>query len=243
MARPPRGRGQPARRLSGEGDGVHAELDGPGKRARGSRAGAGAADSTRPLDATRELATTAGTLTYAQVSERLAAKVADCLDELLDVIPSDIAITPDWLREIHGRIAGDLFPAWAGRWRSNAVQVGTHLPPLPRQIAVDMKDFCLALEERLRHVGDAQSTAELLAWVDWRFQWIHPFKDFNGRVGRMLLVALGYRLGLPPIDPAAHGADAQEYSSALRAADSGNLLPLQEIWLDRLSGRHLEGKP
>ena len=243
MARPPRGRGQPARRLSGEGDGIHPELDGPGKRAGGSRAGTGAADSTRPLDATRELATTAGTLSYAQVSERLAAEVADCLDELFDTQPSSIAITSEWLREIHRRIAGDLFPDWAGRWRITEVQVGTHLPPLPRQIAVHMRNFCLDLEERLRHVGDAQSIAGLLAWVDWRFQWIHPFKDFNGRVGRILLIALSYRLSLPPINPAAQGAAAQEYFSALRAADDGNLLPLQEIWLDRLSGRHLEGKP
>lgn len=106
-----------------------------------------------------------------------------------------------------------------------------------------MKNFCLDLEERLRHVDDARSIAGLLAWVDWRLQWIHPFKDFNGRVGRILLVALAYRAGLPPIDPAAQGSAARRYFSAPRTADSGNLLPLQEIWLDRLSGRHLEGKP
>lgn len=243
MARPARGRGQPERRLSGEGDGIHPELHGPGKRARGSRARAGAADSTRPLDATRELATAAGPLTYAQVSERLAARVADCLDDLFDTAPSGIAITPEGLREIHRRIAGDLFPDWAGRWRIIEVQVGTHLPPLPRQIPVHMRNFCLDLEERLRHVGDAQSIAGLLGWVDWRFQWIHPFKDFNGRVGRILLVALAYKLGLPPIDPASQGAAAREYFSALHAADDGDLLPLQEIWLGRLSARHREGKP
>lgn len=99
-----------------------------------------------------------------------------------------------------------------------------------------MKNFCLDLGERLRHINGAQSLAELLAWVDWRFQWIHPFKDFNGRIGRILLVALGYRLNLPPVDPAAQGAAAQEYFSALRAADDGNLLPLQSIWLTRLAG-------
>ncbi|WP_310450606.1 Eco57I restriction-modification methylase domain-containing protein [Sulfuritalea sp.] len=236
MARPPRGRGQPARRLSEEGAGVHAELDGAGKRASGSRPGAGAADSTQPLDATRELASAAGPLTYTEVSERLAAKAADCLDELLDAPPSSIAVTPEWIREIHQHIAGDLFPDWAGRWRATEVQVGTHLPPPPREIAVQMQNFCLDLEERLRHVGDAQSIAGLLAWVDWRFQWIHPFRDFNGRVGRILLVVLCYRFGLPPVDPAAHGEAAQAYFSALRAADDGNLLPLQEIWLDRLSG-------
>lgn len=236
MARPPRGRGQSACRLSAEGAGLHPELDGAGKRASGSKPGAGATDSTQPLDATRELATTAGKLTYKQVSERLAADVADCLDELFDADPVSIVITPKWLRSIHRRIAGALFPEWAGRWRSTEVQVGTHLPPPPQDVPVEVQNFCLDLEERLRHIDGAQSLAELLAWVDWRFQWIHPFKDFNGRVGRILLVALAYRLSLPPVDPAAQATDAREYFSALRAADDGNLLPLQAIWLARLAG-------
>lgn len=110
MARPPRGRSQPAGRVSGEGSGLHAELDGAGERTRGPRTGASATDSTQPLDATRELASAAGALTYTEVSERLAAKVADCIDDLLDLKPSDIAVTPDWLREIHHRIASGLFP-------------------------------------------------------------------------------------------------------------------------------------
>lgn len=235
MARRPRGRGQPAGRLSGASDGVHAELDGTGKRAGGSRAGAGATDSTQPLDATRELASAVGSLTYTEVSERLAAKVADCLDELIDRDPDGLTITPDWLRDIHRRIAGELFPDWAGRFRTTEVQVGTHLPPPPHQVAMQVENFCLDLAERLRHLTDARSIAELLAWVDWRFQWIHPFKDFNGRVGRILLVALSFRLRLPPADPALV-EDRATYFAALRAADAGEHSPLADLWLARLSG-------
>lgn len=147
-----------------------------------------------------------------------------------------MVIDPEWLRDAHRRIAGELFPEWAGRWRDTEVQVGTHLPPAPHELPVLVKNFCLDLEERQRHVTGAQSVAGLLAWVDWRFQWIHPFKDFNGRVGRILLVALSYRLGLPPVDPAPKPTEALAYFSALRAADAGDLLPLQEIWLTRLGG-------
>ena len=234
MARPASGCGQPASRLAGQGAGLHAELDGTGKRAGGSGAGTGVDDSTRPLDATRELASTAGSLTYTEVSERLAAKVADCIDALLDADPATIAFSAEWLRDIHRRIAGSLFPDWAGRFRTTDVQVGTHSPPPAHDVPVRVRDYCLDLEERLRHVGDAQSVAELLAWADWRFQWIHPFKDFNGRVGRILLVALAFRLGLPPIDPAAASADRRAYFSALRAADVGDLNALSDIWLERL---------
>lgn len=159
--------------------------------------------------------------------------MADCLDELLDAEPEAIAITPDWLRGIHRRLAGELFQDWAGRFRTTDVQVGTHFPPPAHAVAVQVRDFCLDLEARLRHLAGAESIADLLAWVDWRFQWIHPFKDFNGRVGRILLVALAYRLGLPPMDPA-DVKNRGAYFAALRAADAGDPLPLREIWFDRL---------
>jgi Fic family protein len=101
-----------------------------------------------------------------------------------------------------------------------------------------MRQFCDDLAERFRHdPGVSIRTAtEFLAWADWRFQWIHPFKDFNGRIGRVLLGALLYKLGLPhvetaPSDPAAR----REYLEALLAADQGNLVPLIDVWMQRLA--------
>ncbi|MFM8330483.1 MAG: Fic family protein [Candidatus Methylumidiphilus sp.] len=133
-------------------------------------------------------------------------------------------------------MAGALFPEWAGRFRSGDVQVGTHFPPRGFNVPVQVGNFCLDLEERIRHLSDVESIAALLAWADWRFQWIHPFKDFNGRVGRILMVALCFKLGLPPVDPAATDeAGRQAYFAALRAADAGDLAPLSKIWLERLS--------
>ncbi len=237
LARNAPGRGQSARGVSLAGARLHAELDGAGTRAGGAGASGNpaqsAVDSTRPLDATRELATAAGSLTYTEVSERLAVNIVHCLDDLLDANPEDIAFTPDWIRDLHRRLAGELFPEWGGRFRTTDVQVGTHLPPPAHAVAVEVSNFCLDLQERMRHLSNAEAIADLLAWVDWRFQWIHPFKDFNGRVGRILLVALAYKLGLPPVDPAAD-EDKSGYFAALRAADAGDLLRLRELWLARL---------
>lgn len=191
--------------------------------------------STRPLDATRELATAAGLRAYSEVAEHLAVNIVHCLDTLLENPPEDIRITPQWICDIHSCIAGDLFPDWAGCFRTTDVQVGTHLPPPGHEVAVHIKNFSLDLEERLRHVHGAQSIAELLAWADWRFQWIHPFKDFNGRVGRILLIALAYKLALPPIDPAAANELGKvAYFAALRAADEGDQAELNDLWLNRL---------
>lgn len=232
MARPAPGRGQPAGRLPAASDRIHPQFDGTGERAGGSAAVGSPAGSTQPLNATRALATTAGALAYSEVSERLAAHVADCLDALFDLDPASIRITPEWLRETHRQLADALFPDWAGQFRTTEVQVGTHTPPQPYDVPVRIRDFCLDLEERQRHLSHATSFAALLAWADWRFQWIHPFKDFNGRVGRIMLVALCYSLGLPPIDPAA--GDRARYFQALRHADAGHLAPLEALWLERL---------
>lgn len=234
VAGKPRESGAGAGGVSPAGSALHAEFDGVGERAGESAAAGASAESIRPLNATRELATTAGTLTYTEVSERLAVNIALWLDALLEQSPEDIRITPEWICAIHLNIAGELFPDWAGRFRNADVQVGSHFPPSGHEIAVYIKNFCLDLDERLRHLQGAVSIAELLAWVDWRFQWIHPFKDFNGRTGRILLVALGYKLGLPPTDPAASESGKAEYFDAFCSADSGGIGSLKELWLSRL---------
>lgn len=234
VAGKPRGRSAGAGGVSPAGVALHAEFDGAGERTGESAAADATAESTRPLDATRELATAAGALTYTEVSERIAVNIAHCLGDLLEQSPDDIRITPEWICGIHRRVAGELFPEWAGRFRVSDVQVGTHRPPPGHEVAVYINNFCFDLEERLRHLQGAASIAGLLAWVDWRFQWIHPFKDFNGRTGRILLVALCYKLALPPMNPAADDSSKQAYFGALRAADAGDLGLLTELWLERL---------
>jgi Fic family protein len=101
-----------------------------------------------------------------------------------------------------------------------------------------VRSFCDNLTERLRHVPEDDLTpiASLLAWVDWRFQRIHPFKDFNGRIGRISLAALLYKLALPPVETAPTDPEGRRaYLEGLRAADAGDLLPLQQQWIDRLA--------
>jgi fido (protein-threonine AMPylation protein) len=76
--------------------------------------------------------------------------IAQCLDALLDDAPEDITITPDWIRSIHQRIAGELFPDWAGSFRHTDVQVGTRLPPQGFNVPVYVGNFCLDLAERMQ---------------------------------------------------------------------------------------------
>ena len=99
-----------------------------------------------------------------------------------------------------------------------------------------MRQFVDDLTERLSHLFEAAlgGVVEFFAWVDWRFQWIHPFKDFNGRIGRVLLAALLYKLGLPHVQTAPVNTDEKDvYLTALRTAAQGDLEPMRRVWLQR----------
>ncbi len=166
--------------------------------------------------------------------------LADILEDIVHIPPDRIVVTPEWLCLRHQALAGVLFPTWAGRYRDVNVQVGAHTPPPFYEVPGLVRSFCDDLAERLRHVRPAESdvsrVAELLAWTDWRLQWIHPFKDFNGRIGRVLLATVLYTLTLPHVETAPLEHDARRrYLDALRAADGGDLGPLTDVWLHRLA--------
>lgn len=189
---------------------------------------------------TRLFETAEGKLSYPQLSERLAETLADILRETVQVHPDQIVITSECIYLRHRALAGSLFPDWAGRYRDVNVQVSTHTPPAFYDVPGLMRLFCDDLAERLRHIHPRESTvsdmADLLVWADWRFQWIHPFKDFNGRIGRVLLAPLLYKLALPHVETAPLAPDVRRhYLETLRVADSGDLNPLTDLWMYRIS--------
>ena len=60
--------------------------------------------------------------------------------------------------------------------------------------------------------------------------------DFNGRVGRILLSAILFKLRLPPAETASIDPEGKErYLKALHIADAGDLFLLTDIWINRLS--------
>ena len=101
-----------------------------------------------------------------------------------------------------------------------------------------MRNYAADLEARMDSAGDGSGDRLLddLAFAEGRLLHIHPFEDFNGRVSRLFLVELLYRLDLPVIDPAASSAEETErYFTALRAYDRRDPRPLSAIWRRRFS--------
>ncbi|MBY0248713.1 MAG: Fic family protein [Nitrospiraceae bacterium] len=232
---PSEGSGGASESPAGAGESVHGVREPAGQYGSSQDPDANS-KSQSELSSTREFETAEGRLSYSELAERLAVPLVAIYDEILQAKPEQIVIDSEWLCVCHKRLAGHLFPDWAGRFRDVNVQVGAHLPPPYYEVPIHMRQFCDDMTERLRHDPgtSVRSAAEFLAWADWRFQWIHPFKDFNGRIGRVLLAALLYKVGLPhvetaPTDPAAR----RRYLDALHTADASDLEPLTGLWSHR----------
>ena len=60
---------------------------------------------------------------------------------------------------------------------------------------------------------------------------IHPFRDGNGRVARMLSVLMGSQAGLPPLNfSSIRGKEQQKYFAAVRAGIKRDYEPMEKIF-------------
>lgn len=204
----------------------------------GTRVGGEDSRDTRPDRATRFIETAQGILSYGELAPLLSDRVTALEAELIKGSFADAQISEDLFLDLHRRIAGDLVPNWAGRWRDIPVTVGPLEPPPPFQVPILMRDYARDLQARWPGVAKDQGELllELLAFAEGRFLTIHPFRDFNGRTVRVLLVELLRRLDLPHVQLAPQTDAARaEYFSALEAADHHDWRPLTSIWQRRFT--------
>ena len=211
------------------------QLDGDGGRA-GQR-GMDSGTTRPPHAATRYIETSAGILSYQQLAPLLAERVAETELAIADRRFGDLPVH-DLLLELHRCICADLTPHMAGRWRLRDVRVGGHQAPPYWQVPQMMHGYAADLDARL--AGLEQHSDEHLiddlAFAEGRVLHVHPFEDFNGRVSRLFLIELLYRLDLPVIDPAASSPEeTRRYFAALRAYDHHDPRPLTAIWRHRFA--------
>jgi len=203
-------------------------------------AGRGRDDSrdTRPGRATRFVETTLGILSYTELAPLLAERVAKLEAAIFSGAFAEHPLDEELLLSFHRQICEDFVPSWAGRWRDVAVTVGRLEPPPPHALPVLMRNYTLDLQARWQDASASLSelTLEFLAFAEGRFLTIHPFKDFNGRTIRVILLELLRRLDLPRVELAPQTEPGRDrYFTALESADQGNLQPLIAIWKDRFT--------
>jgi Fic family protein len=195
------------------------------------------AKTTKPKGATSYKETAFGILPRLEVIPLEAEGTKKALQYIIRLSDQKVKITPKLFKDIHREGFGFIFPDWAGNFRTIDVTVGEYEPPHYSQVAVLIKNLCDDLEERLKHTSSFQNEEQfladvisLLAWFQHQFVWIHPFKDYNGRVARLLTNLLVLNFGLPVLEIKADtGEDRQRYIKAMKAADDHDYSKLERL--------------
>lgn len=136
--------------------------------------------------------------------------------------------------DFHRFTVEGIYPC-AGRYRhaGEGIKItGTaHVPPE----AAFVRNHVVELVEHLNQSRDkGVSAIERAAHALWRLNWIHPFAGGNGRVSRALsYFVLCLDLGSVPTGrpqmPVTIAERRAEYDEALKAGDSGNLVPMVNL--------------
>ncbi|CAF1255178.1 unnamed protein product [Adineta ricciae] len=124
--------------------------------------------------------------------------------------------------EIHRRVLGFVDPVQAGQLREHQVYVGSFVPPAASEVDGYLEDFLVWLNS-LEDTRDLHAI-ELAAIAHYKFVYIHPFIDGNGRTGRLLMNLILMRSGFPPV--IIKKTERLTYYACLDQANDGDLRPL-----------------
>jgi len=138
---------------------------------------------------------------------------------------------PVELLEIHRLIFVHSWPEIAGRFRNQGIEiVGTSfLPSHWTQIPALISQTLKALYFRLGRLeqGNVQGIVELAAQAHYDLAAIHPFRDGNGRVARLVLNYVFRYFDLPYV--VIPREQRERYLDALEEANRGNMVPFIEL--------------
>lgn len=137
-----------------------------------------------------------------------------------------IDFDPALVRELN-RIAISGVRRSAGQLRLDPIAITntSHVPPPAEAVSQLLGDMCAYVNNNWNPTSDDVSTAiHLSAYVMWRLNWIHPFRDGNGRTSRAAsYLILGVRLGRELVGNRTIAdqivENKQPYYAALDAAD------------------------
>lgn len=171
-------------------------------------------NSTLTLKDTEDILIRGQILRDAEIREVYEAKNLARALELLYQNPHQ-NLTLELILALHRILLTGINDDYAGRFRSGNewVRVGTHIganPDLTNQLVYDLvKNY---------NQKDHRDSITKIAYFHAEFEFIHPFCDGNGRIGRVLINQQLMHLDLPPIIIPAKNK-RQDYYPALDAYD------------------------
>jgi cell filamentation protein len=122
---------------------------------------------------------------------------------------------------------------WAGVYRTVNIGKGGFMFAAAGYVPELMQQFENDQLARLTpcSMGRIEDVAAALAEVHVELILIHPFREGNGRIARLLSVLMALQAGLPPLDfSKLQDAKREEYFSAVRAGIDRNYEPMAKVF-------------
>jgi cell filamentation protein len=161
-------------------------------------------------------------------SDALLVLLAELLDEVGDRQRFRISDLRGWHRRWLGGIYG-----WAGDFRSVNIGKGgfqfANAQLIPRLMA-DFERQIMAAHTPCADMGEAQ-LIRALAVTHAEFILIHPFREGNGRLARLLNSLMAFQAGMPALDYGGiRGKEKSRYIGAIHAAVGGDYEPMEDVF-------------
>lgn len=177
----------------------------------------------------------AGCLDHEEVRRQEDVGVARAF-ELVSNLHTDTRLTVELVRDIHRELMGDIYP-FAGEYRTVALSKGDAYWPLPPN-GIEPHIARVQQEVFVRtpmYTSDRDALCLFVAEVMNEILAVHPFREGNGRVARLIGSLIFLQNNLPPISEWDRERDATPYIDACRAGMLREHAPLAVVlrrWLD-----------
>ena len=158
-------------------------------------------------------------------------------DELTKKFDREHSFTADDICYMHKLWLGTIYE-WAGRYRHVLMSKDNFTFAAPAFIPRLMDEFeRYILRSYSPCIFDSRDKIiEAIAVVHTEFVLIHPFREGNGRIARLLSALMAIQAGLPFLDfNEVSGERKEEYFAAVRAGLERNYKPMEKVFNEVIS--------
>ncbi len=168
-----------------------------------------------------------------EMDDTEAIALKDATDKLIRKLDAEHRFTADDICAFHKLWLGEIYP-WAGKYRQVNVSKGDfpfaaaiHIPTLMAQFESDILSRNTPCQ-----FEDRSEVIHALAETHIELVLIHPFREGNGRVARILSTLMALQAGLPLLNFGLITHESKnEYYAAIQAGLDKNYKPMEKLFL------------
>lgn len=175
-----------------------------------------------------------GIKSSAEMDVAEASALVKTMDSLVRLYDEAHRFTASEICEFHRLWLGDIY-VWAGKYRQVNVSKGDFMFAAAKRVPALMVEFerdvlvrCTPCNSMVR-----DEVVRALAETHVELVLIHPFREGNGRIARVLSTLMALQAGLPLLDFSAIADEKKEsYFAAVRAGLDRNYRPMEKIFAE-----------